>query len=489
MGLALSLPLIPIQMVGSWVASCMGAACCTAFTNMFNVTFSSSIATRIFYAGIFLFNSILSWIMLSKWAVKKLEKLTFGLVKFEQGANFFGVQRVNFALAVFHLIMAALMVGVNSTKDPRAKIQNGLWSVKIFAWAFFLIVSFFIPDKFFEIYGNYFALIGAAIFNLIGLILLVDFAHEWSEICLEHIETESYLPIHLEYDEDDEGTSQVGTSNANFWTFVLVGGTCLMYVFTLIITVIMYIFFSDKGCTLNNIFITLNLLLAIIVTLLSISEKVREHNPSNGLGQAGMVCIYCTYLILSACCSAPDGKCNPVVRSSGTKTFNIVLSALFTFLAIAYTTTRAAANSAFTHKDDLEHTPLNDVISSQPGARDELRYQIIKQAVDEGSLPASTLEDPSWFANDNSLDTTDDERNATRYNYLIFHLIFLLATQFIATLLTMNVAQNDLGDFVPVGRTYFYSMVKMISAIICYLLYSWSLLAPILMPGRFETYL
>lgn len=511
MGAVLSVPLMGSQVIGGWVASCLGAACCSAFMNAFNTTFSSSIATRIFYAILFLLNSILSWIMLSKWAVKKLEKLTFGLVKFEEGAKFFGVQRINFALAVFHLILAVLLVGVKSTKNPRAKIQNGLWSLKLVLWFAFIIISFVIPDRFFEIYGNYFALFGASVFNLIGLILLVDFAHEWSEICLEHIQNEGYSAVHLASDDDSDdleygGGASSGGNNARLWTFLLVGGTISMYVGTIVLTIIMYIFFANKGCSLNQTFISINLLLAIIVTILSINETIREYNPSNGLGQSGMVCIYCTYLILSACCSAPDGLCNPVVRSTGTKTINILLSGIFTFMAIAYTTTRAATNSAFSHDGSVSESgglntnigPGNNdrpvVITQQPqGTNTDIRVQTIRQAVEEGALPESALNDPSWYFDDNDDDSVngygsgyqDEEKTSTKYNYFIFHLIFLLATQFIATLLTMNVKQSDLGDFMPVGRTYFYSVVKMVSAVICYALYTWSLVAPVLMPDRF----
>ncbi|GMM35444.1 Tms1 protein [Saccharomycopsis crataegensis] len=487
MGAALSIPLIPVQMAGTWVASCLGAACCSAFTNTFNTTFSSSIATRILYALIFLVNSILSWIMLSKWAVRKLETLTFGLIKASEGANFFGVQRINFALAVFHLSLALLLVNVKSTKNSRAKIQNGIWPVKLFFWGVLLVISFLIPDKFYELYGNYIALIGALLFNLIGLILLVDFAHEWSEICLEHIQNESYSSVRLDIEGDYEEYDSEGSQGARFWTFLLVGGTALMYIATLVLTIIMYIFFANKGCSLNQAFITVNVICAIIVTLLSVDERIRDANPSNGLGQSGMVCVYCTYLILSACCSAPDGSCNPVVRSTGTKTVSIVMSAIFTFMAIAYTTTRAATNSAFSHDAKPNHgiaSPPSSVITTQPGPVDDIRIQTIRQAVEEGALPPSALDDPSWYYDDSDAGE-DDEAFSTKYNYFIFHFIFLLATQFIATLLTMNVKPDDLGDFVPVGRTNFYSIMKMVSALICYALYSWSLIAPVVFPDRF----
>ncbi|ODV59986.1 Tms1p [Ascoidea rubescens DSM 1968] len=476
MGAVVSIPLIPVQMAGSWIASCCGAAvfsaCCGSCCSL--KPFKSSIITRITYAIILLLNCTLSWMMLSKWIVKQLEKITLGLVKFESSSSFFHVHRINFALGLLHFILALLVINVKSTSNPRSIIQNGIWPIKLVTWWVFIIVSFLIPNSFFEFYGNYVSIIGSSIFNLIGLILLVDFAHEWTEVCIEHVEN----------DEDSR--------SVDLWKYILVGGTLLMYISTIVLTILMFIFFTDKGCSMNQTAISLNLVLAFIVSFISVNPTIQEHNPNSGLGQAGMVCIYCTYLVLSACSSEPDDMlCNPLIRSRGTRTMSIVIGALFTFVAIAYTTTRAAANSVFSHSNSnhYSHELYDPIISTEPTSRNQTRIEAIRQAVAEGSLPESALDDPSWLINTDDDDDSDryhdEEKSSTKYNYTIFHIIFLLATQWIATLLTMNVQQDDLGDFVPVGRTYFYSMVKISCALISYLLYTWSLIAPVLMPDRF----
>ena len=139
MGLLLSLPLAPISMIGSWISSCLGVSLCTCCMNK-NVnplmrTFKSSIATRIMYAFIFLINSIISWISLSNSFSKFVEKLTWGLFKFgnlfckdeKSCIGFTSVQRINFSLGLLHLILAGLLIGVKSTRNPRAVIQNGYW--------------------------------------------------------------------------------------------------------------------------------------------------------------------------------------------------------------------------------------------------------------------------------------------------------------------------------------------------------------------------
>lgn len=87
-------------------------------------------STRIGYSIILLLNSMLSWIMLSDWAIKRLESWSYDYIKItcRNGDACYGVlavHRINFALGLFHLILAALLVGVKDTKTKRAAIQNG----------------------------------------------------------------------------------------------------------------------------------------------------------------------------------------------------------------------------------------------------------------------------------------------------------------------------------------------------------------------------
>lgn len=479
MGALLSVPFMAlpgISMVGSMAASCCGAAACSAVCSACGKC-SSSIATRIGYAVLFCLNSILSWVMLTDWAVKKLEGLLFNYVKLrcKGGAEchgFASVHRINFALGLFHLILALLLVGVHSTRNPRAGIQNGYWGPKIVAWVGLIALTFVIPDGFFVVWGNYFAMIGAVIFLLIGLVLLVDFAHSWAETCLEHIEE----------------------SDSKLWKGILLTSTLGMYVGFLALTIIMYIFFAGTGCSMNQAAITINLILAIGVSGLSVHPKVQEHNSQAGLAQASMVAIYCTYLTMSAVASEPDDKmCNPLIRSRGTRTASIILGAIFTFLAIAYTTTRAAIQTSRSSAESAGYEPVggHSLVTQEPSRR-SMRIDAIRAAVDSGSLPSTALEE-DWYESDSEDEETqvqnkygDDERKSTKYNYVLFHLVFLLATQWTATLLTMNVQKEDLGDFAPVGRTYFSTWVKIVSSWICYALYSWTLVAPVLFPDRFE---
>ena len=87
----------------------------------------------------------------------------------------------------------------------------------------------------------------------------------------------------------------------------------------------------------------------------------------------------------------------------------VVLGGLFTFVAIAYLTTRAATQGralvgkdrkggvALAGDDDLGASP---VVTTQPAQKDSLRDQALVAAVEAGAIPASAL---------NEMDEDDEE--------------------------------------------------------------------------------
>lgn len=313
-----------------------------------------------------------------------------------------------------------------------------------------VFISFLIPNGFFVVWANYFALVLSGIFIVLGLILLIDFAHTWSETCLDNWEA----------------------TDAPFWKYTLIGSTLGMYAAVITMTGVLYGYFSGSGCGLNTAFITTNLFLCIILTALCVAPAVQEANPRSGLAQSSMVAAYCTYLIASAVMNHDDAKCNPITRgrASGVKNTTVVAGAIFTFVAIAYSTSRAAtqskalvgqrraaANSAAS--GDGAHTgygPLattgGDVesygatgatVTDQPVRKEDLRIQALRAAVEAGSLPASALEDDADDEDDDDAAPgskgaveNDDERMGTRYNYAFFHFIFAIAACYVAMLLT-----------------------------------------------------
>ena len=60
-----------------------------------------------------------------------------------------GVYRVFFAVAVFHALLALIMIGVKSSRDVRASLQNGMWAIKLLVLVGLMVGAFFIHNSFY----------------------------------------------------------------------------------------------------------------------------------------------------------------------------------------------------------------------------------------------------------------------------------------------------------------------------------------------------
>jgi len=415
--------------------------------------------------------------------MRRIEEWSYDYIKMEcEEGKCYGVlavHRVCFALFLFHSLLSLSLIGVTESRDKRAAIQNGWWGPKVLLWFVLVIVTFFIPNGFFIFWGDYIALIGATIFILLGLVLLVDFAHSWSETCLENWEKHE----------------------STLWQWILIGSTAVMYITTITLTGVLYGYFTGSGCTLNRFFVSFNLALCILITIMSIYPAVQDANPKSGLAQSGMVAAYCTYLITSAVTNHAHESCNPLTRSSTTGATAVVIGAVFTFLAIAYSTSRAATQSRALvgrgKKGGAVQLPIDDgsqselgVVTTQPGRTESPRYQALLAAVQAGAIPESALYEEEEEEDDYG-ESGDDERSGTRYNYAWFHVIFALGTMYVAMLLTdwnvMSTEQSGVEseEIVYIGRSETAMWMRVVSSWVCMLLYMWSLLAPLIMPDRF----
>ncbi|WFD44790.1 Membrane protein tms1 [Malassezia psittaci] len=453
-------------------------------------------------------DALLAWISLTPALVHTIEKYSLHYIQIhcEQQDACFGVMavhRIMFAAVLFHVIMALLLVDVNSTRTPRAAIQNGWWGPKVSALLSLIVLSFVIPNGFFVFWANWIAPLLSGVFIVLGLVLLVDVVHSWSETCLQRWERDG----------------------ADRWMYLLVGSTVSLYTAVLVITVLLYVYLGTSGCTLNQVLISVNVVGGILLTLLCIHPAVQEANPRSGLAQSSMVLAYCTYLLTSALLNRDNKHCNPVARGRGeaTKSTTAVIGAIFTFVAIAYSTTRAATQSKLLMGENgaevdapsgYEPLPMHTPITEQPKPIEPLRIQAIRSAVEAGSLPQSALDDEmrirralheSDLEDDQAdldqdlpggsarMPANDDERFGTRYSYVFFHLIFAIAACYTAMLLTdwqfVKVgATTPINDtpiaYIGVSSTSMW--IRIASSWACALIYAWSLLAPVAFPDRFS---
>ncbi|MEQ2259490.1 Serine incorporator 1, partial [Xenotaenia resolanae] len=100
----------------------------------------------------------------------------------------------------------------------------------------------------------YFGVVGSFIFIIIQLILLVDFAHSWNQSWLEKAEN----------------------GNTRCWFAALLSFTFITYALAFTAVVLFYVFYTQPDdCTEHKVFISLNLLFCIAVSIVAILPKVQ----------------------------------------------------------------------------------------------------------------------------------------------------------------------------------------------------------------------
>ncbi|XP_071942620.1 serine incorporator 1-like isoform X2 [Antedon mediterranea] len=449
------------------LACCCGAAacscCCSACPSCKNST-----STRLVYGFFLLLGAITSCIMLIPGLREKLSDLWFvcddGRSEYcDLVAGYSGVYRVCFGLACFFFLLAVIMLNTKSSGDPRSKIQNGFWFFKFLALIGLWVGAFYIPSGDFEQVWRYFGLVGAFIFILVQLVLIVDFAHTWNEKWVDKVE-----------ETDNRG-----------WYFGLLFFTIINYAICITGIVLFYVYYigdAVHSCSENKFFISFNMALCIGISILAILPKVQEAQPRSGLLQSSVISLYVVYLTWSAMTSSPEKACNPGFPTVNNGTLSGATGSavkaeswigfFIWFISIVFACMRTAStnnvgkltgNETFSR---LERTDSNKkvLLSSDSSAN----------AKESGgnSVDAETGQ-TVW----------DDEEDAVAYSYSFFHLLLFLATLYIMMTLTnwLKPSSSIDSQFTESSGAVW---VKISSCWLCVLLYGWTLIAPVVLSER-----
>lgn len=362
------------------------------------------------------------------------------------------VYRVCLGLACFFFLFMVIMINVQSSKDPRSKIQNGFWFFKVLIVVGIVIGAFFIKDPTFEIAWMVIGAIGAFLFLLIQLILIVDFAHGWSASWLE------------KYDE---------TKN-KCWFVSLVIFAVLFYLIFVGIVIVLYIFYaSDGDCKINKFFVSVNLIFCVIVSIVSCIPKIQEVNPHSGLLQSSFISMYVMYLTWSSMASGTNSSCNPQVictlgknetycagstdsTSQGFQTFSydVVIPIVILLICVFYAGFSSSRNTAI----------------------NKVRGCPTKEEEGNTAVPSSD-EDGKGGQN-----VYDDEEDTVTYSYTFFHFMFLLATLFI--MMTLTRWYRPSTEKVTLNGSDAAVWVKIVASWVCLMIYFWSLVAPLICKNR-----
>ncbi|KAB5517866.1 hypothetical protein PHYPO_G00172140 [Pangasianodon hypophthalmus] len=436
-------------------APCLLAGCCPS-------AFSSTI-TRLAFSFFLLLGTLVSIIMILPGMETHLEQIPGfcekgmsipgfeGKVNCEVIVGYKSVYRMCFALACFFLLFSIIMIRVRTSKDPRASIQNGFWFFKFLILVGITVGAFYIPDGTFNTVWYYFGAVGSFIFILMQLILLVDFAHTWNQSWLENAEN----------------------GNSKCWYAALLSFTFIHYACAFAAMVLFYVYYTQPDdCTEHKVFISLNFIFCVIVSVVSILPKVQEAQPASGLLQSSLISLYTMYLTWSAMSNNPNRKCNPsllqLVTNNPTTTAapaptippgqvqwwdaqGIVGLVIFLFCTL-YASIRSSNNSQ-----------VNKLMQTEE--RQELALDKDAEVGEDGVRRA-----------------VDNEEDGVSYSYSFFHFCLILASLYIMMTLT-NWYQPD-TDYKSMKSTMPAVWVKISSSWLALALYLWTLVAPLILTNR-----
>ncbi|XP_070155901.1 probable serine incorporator isoform X4 [Polyergus mexicanus] len=408
----------------------------------------NSTSTRIMYALLLLLGTIAACITLAPGLQNVLKKVPFCgnsyvpsdfILDCESAVGYLAVYRICFILSLYFFLMSVIMIRVKSSQDPRAPIQNGFWAIKYLLIIGGIIGAFFIPEKSFGSTWMYFGMLGGFLFIIIQLILIVDFAHSWADAWVANYE-----------ETESKG-----------WYAALLGASFFNYAVSITGVVLLYIYYTHENtCALNKFFISFNLILCAIISIISILPAVQEYQPRSGLLQSSVLTLYVVYLTWSGISNSPDRQCNPGFLFSNNAQNRVtfdkesIIGLIIWFSCVLYSSLRTASKSS-------KITMSENVLVQDNGA------------VEGRNADAEAGNDTKVW---------DNEEEKVAYNWSFFHLMFALATLYVMMTLTNWYKPNSSLDTLNANAASMW--VKIISSWMCLALYVWSLIAPAVFPNR-----
>ncbi|CAL4120084.1 unnamed protein product, partial [Meganyctiphanes norvegica] len=264
----------------------------------------------------------------------------------------------------------------------------------------------------------------------------------------------------------------------------LLSATFINYCLAITALVLFYVFYTTtEDCGLHKFFISFNLILCFIVSILSIIPKIQEIQPRSGLLQASVITLYTMYLTWSAMSNSPDQKCKPkwteVISGnpdpSGEKpAFDAesIVSLIIWFCCVLYFSMRTATNSQASRLGMSDNVLLRDD-STQRRSFGDLALvpnEVTAEGGGGGNVEAGDAK--VW----------DNEEDGVAYSWSFFHIMFGLATLYVMMTLTNWYQPSDTIEDVSSNLAAVW--IKVVSSWICLALYTWTLVAPMILSER-----
>jgi len=285
------------------------------------------------------------------------------------------------------------------------------------------------------------------------------------------------------------------TSDKN-WFYSLLAATIILFSLAAIGFGLCYSYYTGAvggQCKLHEFFIFFNLILCVVLSVTSILPAVQEGQPNSGLLQASFVSLYIVYLTWSAMTNQPDERCKADI-------FTAILGKNVTVASISMADSSHAVGNLVSGKGNPTEEAGMDTASifglviwfccvlyssirsssNAQAAKLTLNDKITLTEAEEGARAGQDSQQPQEESGGNG----GDERDGVNYNWSLFHLMFALATLYVMMTLTNWYAPGKEVTLESIHANMSAVWVKIVSAWLCFGLYVWTLIAPLVFPER-----
>ena len=358
------------------------------------------------------------------------------------------VYRISFVLALFYGAMALLSLVSEGA-------HRGYWALKVVVVAGAIAGCFFISSASFstDAYA-WVARIGAGIFLVLQILVLIDFAYTWNEDWVAR----AYAGALTEYSDAPQPK----------WLYAVLASAFALFGVTVAGVVLLYVYYAS--CGVGVAFTTIALLCVLSATALSLFRD-KIVGVEGAILPVAVVSAYTTYLCWSALSSNPDATCVP-----GTQTaLTIVIGAVIAAISLCWTTFSVTQNSAhLVQGEELEKSPEM-----------ELADQTAAGGAAAGVAPASAagapVTDVERGGGAHEEEGGEEEPWPSTEKPWTFHLIMVAASMFLCMLLT-DWGTSQGGDLSTAGAASMW--VKEAAQWVTSGVFVWTLVAPAVLRGR-----
>ncbi|XP_033120638.1 serine incorporator 2-like isoform X2 [Anneissia japonica] len=435
-------------------------------------------------------------------------------VKIKAGDNckilleYLAVYRICFSMALFFMFFMIATYGVKTSKSARGLLHNGFWFFKTLLLCGLIVAAFYLPNigEFAEI-GMYIGFIGAALFILFQLLLLIDFAASWNHSWSEKMKN----------------------NNTILW-FILLSVFIIIFYLGVIVGIYILVtqFALDKHCTMNLYFIIINSAICLILTLLMMLPCVRKKQSDCCLLQSSIISLYIIYLTWTAMsieppvideipngvnpetgrtqykynktfCGPGDSVISNLINNSYTDLIKAVVDATIMIVMVVYASLvnarrwkccpRGAEGACclcdpLGEKTELEELPLarqnigKDHYDEDESDGSSKKHKQKSKSSSKKEAQNKRVQEEDEADKRQSLGVIHNEEDGVVYNYSFLHLVFMLASFYIMMTLT-NWYKPQYAKLENFQRTWPPFYVKMVSSWVCGILFFWNIIDPV----------